>query len=160
MRPGALGYDRLKYAQTNWLGWGAAACWLAAWFLPVMDDIPGWAAFHAALEGPFRGRFPLGADDAVPQVLSALTNVVFVALFWLWMRRRITWPSMFLKVALACLLLNLYWLVQMLRAGERTGLLIGYYVWLLAFALLLAIGVVSVVSARRTSRTPTADTPA
>jgi TM2 domain-containing membrane protein YozV len=63
-------------------------------------------------------------------------------------------------VALACLLLNLYGLVEMLRAGERTGLLVGYYVWLLAFALLLALGVLSVVSARRTSRTPTAGTPA
>jgi hypothetical protein len=150
----------VKDATSKWLGWSAAACWLAAWFLPVMDDLAGWAAFRAALEGPFRGRFPLGAADAVPQVLSAMTNVAFVVLLTLWMRARITWPSMFLKVALACLLLNLYWLVEMLRAGERTGLLVGYYVWLLAFALLLALGVLSVVSARRTSRTPTAGTPA
>lgn len=125
-----------------------------------MDGMPGWAAFQAALAGPFRGRFPLGAEDAVPQVLSALTNVVFVVLFAIWARDRMTWPAMFLKVALACLLLNLYWLVEMLRAGERSGLLAGYYVWLLAFALLLAIGALSVVSARRTSRTPTAGTPA
>ena len=67
---------------------------------------------------------------------------------------------MFLKVAIACLLLNLYWLVQMLRAGEYAGLLAGYYVWLLAFALLIVLGAISVVSARRTSRTPTGDTPA
>jgi hypothetical protein len=96
----------------------------------------------------------------VPQVLSALTNVAFAVLFTLWIRDRITWPTMFLKVALACLLLNLYWVVEMLRAGERTGLLVGYYVWLLAFALLLAVGVLNVVSARRTSRTPRDGTPA
>jgi hypothetical protein len=142
------------------LGWGAALCWLAAWFLPVMDDFNGWNAFVAALEGPFRQRFATAGEDAVPQILSALTNVAFVVLFAHWLRRAITWPSMFLKVSIACLLLDLYWLVQMLRAGEHTGLLAGYYVWLAAFALLVAIGAISVVSARRTSRTPTAGTPA
>jgi hypothetical protein len=142
-------------------GWSAACCWLAAWFLPVMDDCNGWNAFVAALTGPFRGGLLRAAgEDAVPQVLSALTNVVFVVLFAHWLRRAITWPSMFLKVALACLVLDLYWLVQMLRAGEYRGLMIGYYVWLAAFALLVAVGVISVVSARRTSRTPTGGTPA
>ena len=69
-------------------------------------------------------------------------------------------PSMFLKLAIACLLLNLYWPVWMLRAGELRALQMGYYVWLAAFALLVALGALNVVSTRRTSRTPTGDTPA
>jgi hypothetical protein len=142
------------------LGWGAAACWLASWFLPVMNDYAGWEAFRAALEGPFREKFRTPGEDAVPQVLSALTNVVFLVLFAHWLRRVITKPPLFLKVAIACLLLNLYWLVQMLRAGEYAGLLAGYYVWLMAFALLVVLGALSVVSARRTSKTPTGGTPA
>ena len=43
--------------------------------------MPGWAAFRAAISGPFRDTFPVGGEDAVPQVLSALTNVVFVVMF-------------------------------------------------------------------------------
>ena len=141
------------------LGWSAAGCWLASWFLPVMIDCAGWEAFRAALQGPFREKFRTPGEDAVPQVLSALTNVAFVVLFAHWLRRAITRPSLFLKVAIACLLLNLYWVVQMLRAGERDALLVGYYVWLAAFALMVALGILSVVSARRTSKTPTAGTP-
>jgi len=47
----------------------------------------------------------------------------------------------------------------MLRAVKASGLLVGYYVWLAAFALLVAVGTLNVVSARRTSKTPTAGTP-
>jgi len=142
------------------LGWLAAACWLAAWFLPVVDGYPGWAAFRAAITGPFRDPFPVGGEESVPQVFSALTNVAFVLLFLAWVRRRTGRATMFLKLCLVCLIANLYWLVQMLRAGENRGLLAGYYVWLAAFALLLAVAVLNVASARRTSRTPTAGTPA
>lgn len=142
------------------LGWSAAACWGASWFLPAVEGHPGWAAFRAALAGPFRQEFPVRGDDVVPQMLSALTNVVFVVLFANWHRGQVTRPLLFLKVAVACLLLNLYWLVQMLRAGERHALLSGYYVWLAAFALMVALGALTVVSSRRTSRTPTGGTPA
>jgi hypothetical protein len=138
----------------------ALACWLAAWFLPVLDGYTGWDAFIAALQGPFRPRFPTHGEHAIAQILSALTNVGFVLLFIHWARTRITRPSLFLRLALLCLLINCYWLVEMLRAGEGPGLLVGYYLWLAAFALLVALGAVSVVSARRTSRTPTAGTPA
>jgi hypothetical protein len=140
--------------------WSAAGCWLVAWFLPAIEGYPGWAAFRAALAGPFRENFPLRGDDSVPQVLSALTNVVFVVLLVYWQRGLVSRPTLFLKIAIACLLVDLYWLVQMLRAGERSVLLAGYYVWLLAFLLLVALGAISVVSARRTSKTPTGDTPA
>jgi len=153
----------LRYLTTKiegWLAWAAALCWIAAWFLPVIEDYSGWAAFRAALGGPFRDPFPVGGEEAVPQVLSALTNVVFALMFVTWLRARLSQPVLFLKIAIACLLLNCYWLVQMLRAGKASGLLVGYYVWLAAFALLVAVGAISVVSARRTSKTPTAGTPA
>lgn len=144
----------------RWIGWSAGACWLASWFLPVLDDYSGWAAFMAALQGPLRNGPLMSGEDVAGQVLSALTNVVFVALFYLWWRGRMTRPALFVKVAIACLVLNLYWLVMSLRATGEAGLLIGYYVWLLAFALLVALGAINVVSARRTSKTPTAGTPA
>ena len=142
------------------LGWAAAACWLASWFLPVIENYPGWAAFYTVLVSPFRREFPTSGEHAVIQLVSAATNAVFVVLFVHWLLQRITRPSMFLKLALACFIANLYWPVEMLREGERGGLLSGYYAWEGSFALLLAIGVISVVSARRTSKTPKAGTPA
>ena len=138
----------------------ALACWLGAWFLPVLDGYSGWDAFCAALQGPFRLQYPSSGEHGIAQVLSALTNVAFILLFMLWIRGRVARPALFLKGTLICLLMNLYWLVEFLRAGEGPDLLIGYYVWLAAFALLVALGVISVVSARRTSKTPTAGTPA
>ena len=147
-----------RAAQT--LGWAAAACWLATWFLPVVEGYPGYAAFHEALSGPFREFSPVRGEAAVAQLLSALTNVGFVFLFLAWLRGWVTRPSLYLKLAIVCLLMNLYWLVEALRAGELGALLIGYYVWLAAFALLVALAAVIAASARRTSRTPTAGTPA
>lgn len=145
---------------TRLLGWGAVACWLISWFLPVVEGYPGWAAFYTALTGPFRPDFPVRGDDSVPQLLSALTNGVFFIQVVQWLRGQMPRPSMFLKISIACLVCNLYWLVAMLRAGERSALLAGYYLWLAAFALLVAAGVIRAVSARRTSRTPTGGTPA
>jgi hypothetical protein len=142
------------------LGWIAGACWLASWFMPVVEGYRGWAAFLAALEGPFRERFPVRGDDAVPQLMSALTNVVFVLQFVYWKRGRVSRWTLFLKISIACLLINLYWLVQMLRAGEHGLLLWGYYAWLLGFAALVAVGALNAVSVRRTSKTPTGDRPA
>lgn len=142
------------------VGWGAAACWLISWFLPVVEGHPGWSAFYSALTGPFHSDFPVRGDDSVPQVLSALTNVAFAVLFLQWIRGEMPRPSLFLKISLACFLCNLYWLVAMLRAGEHGVLLVGYYLWLAAFALLATLGIIRAVSGRRTSRTPTGDTPA
>jgi hypothetical protein len=137
------------------IGWAAGACWCAAWFLPVVEGYSGWSAFLAALEGPFRRNFPVRGDDAVPQLMSALTNVVFVLQFVNWNRGLVRHWTLYLKITIACLLINLYWLVQMLRAGQHDLLLAGYYVWLSAFALLVVLGILNVVSARRTSKTPT-----
>ena len=51
------------------------------WFLPVLGDYSGWDAFLAALRGPFLESAPTRGDDAIAQLLSALTNVGFVVLF-------------------------------------------------------------------------------
>jgi len=142
------------------LAWGAAALWLASWFLPVVDDFAGWAAFRAALTGPFRDTLPAAAEESIPQILSAFTNVAFAAMFLTWWRGRISLPAILLKIAIACLLINCYWLVQAWRTGQVGALLVGYYAWLASFALLVAVAAFNVVSNRRTSKTPTAGTPA
>ena len=63
------------------------AAFLASWFLPVLEDVPGWMAFRYALAPlvPFRDAGATALGRHVPQVLSALTNVVFVILFALWL---------------------------------------------------------------------------
>jgi hypothetical protein len=142
------------------LGWTAAACWFASWILPVVRGYPGYAAFQAAVTAPFSGAFPVRGDQAAAQLVSALTNIVFVLLFFAWWRDRVARPGVFTKVALACLVMDLYWLIEATRAGEGRALMIGYYVWLAAFVLLVALGAVIASSARRTSRTPTGDRPA
>ena len=86
------------------------------------------------------GEAAASVEDAVPQVLSALTNVAFVVMFVQLIRGRVNRPGLWFRVAIACFVLNLYWLVQMLRDGSAHSLWIGYYVWLAAFALLVAIG--------------------
>ena len=90
------------------------------------------------------GETTASVEDAVPQVLSALTNVVFIVMFAQLIRGRATRPGLWLRVAIACCVLNLYWLVQMLRDGSAHSVWIGYYVWLAAFALLVVIGVLLV----------------
>src|SRR5262245_7868575 len=88
----------------------AALAWLAAWFLPVAKELPGWLAFRYALE-PLWNPQSTQPEDAVPFVLSALTNVVFPVLFVLAYRDAITRPGLYIRVAIACFLLNLYWVV-------------------------------------------------
>lgn len=135
------------------LMWVAAIAFAACWFMPVLSGISGWEAFRAALSPlvPYGGvEHDARWDDAVPQVLSALTNLMFIVLFGLWLAKQMFKPSMFVKLALACFILNLYWLVQAMRAGQLADLLYGYYVWLAAFGLLLAASVLSAFEARRT----------
>jgi len=137
----------------------ALVAWLSSWFLPVVDGYAGWAAFRAAIEGPFRHTFPTAPEDAIPQVFSALTNLAFPLMFYLAVSNRVEHASRFLQGAILCLVLDLYWLVQLARANELGKLLVGYYAWVGAFALMVAAGTINVVSSRRTSRTPTAGTP-
>ena len=98
-------------------------------------------------------------DDSAPQVMSALTNVVFVILFGLWVANQTVRPGLFVRIAIACFVLNLYWFVNAWREHGLDDLLIGYYVWLAAFALLLAMASLIAYASRRTSKTPTADRP-
>ena len=123
------------------LGWLAAACFVAAWFLPVMSGVPGWMAFRYALASVWPYRTSIGGgEDAVPQVLSALTNVAFVVMFAQLVAGRVGRPGLWFRVAIACFVLDLYWLVQMVRDASAHELWIGYYAWLAAFALLALIG--------------------
>src|SRR3954471_8342981 len=124
------------------LGWFAAACFVAGWLLPAAHDVPGWMAFRYALAPlwPYGSGAPQSVEDAAPQVLSALTNLAFVVLVALLFFARVKRPGLFLRAAIACFVVNLYWLVQTLRDGTVHELRIGYYVWLVAFALLVLVG--------------------
>ena len=141
---------------TNVLAWTAAAAFAASWFLPVLEDVPGWMAFRYALAPlvPFRDAGDIAWDDSAPQVMSALTNVVFVILFALWQLKQTVRPGLFVRITIACFLLNLYWFVKAWREHDLNDLLIGYYVWLVSFALLFGVAVVIAVASRRTSTTP------
>jgi hypothetical protein len=143
------------------LGWTAAAAFSASWFLPVLEDVPGWMAFRYALAPlvPFRDAGTVGWEDSAPQVMSALTNVVFVILFSLWALKQSARPGLFVRITLACFLLNLYWFVSAWRDNGVKELLIGYYVWVAAFALLLTVAGLIAFASRQTSKTPTAATP-
>lgn len=140
--------------------WLAAAAFLASWFLPALDGVAGWEAFRFALSPlvPYRQLGSLG-DHAVPAVLSAVTNLVFVLLFALWLTGQKVRPGLFVRIAIACFLLDLYWLVQAWRDQDLGSLRIGYFLWLTAFALLLAVAILTAFEARRTSKTPTAGMP-
>jgi hypothetical protein len=120
------------------LAWTAAAAFAASWFLPVLADVPGWMAFRYALAPliPYRDAGTQGFEDSAPQVMSALTNIVFAVLFVSWATRRSPRPGMFVRITLACFVLDLYWFVKAWRDGGVGDLLVGYYVWLAAFALL------------------------
>ena len=96
----------------------------------------------------------VGWEDSVPQIMSALTNVVFVILLALWATRQSPRPGMFVRIALACFLLNLYWLVKAIREERLHELLWGYYVWVAAFALLLAVSILIAFASRRSSGAP------
>ena len=143
------------------LVWIAMAAFTASWFMPVLDDVPGWMAFRYALAPlvPYDGVGNLSAEDSVPQILSALTNIVFVIMAALWVTNQRMRTGLFVRVGLACFLLNLYWPVKAIREGGLGDILFGYYVWEAAFALLLAVAVMAAVASRRTSTTPTAGTP-
>ncbi len=135
----------------------AAALWLLSWVLPVFDEVRGWEAFRYSLSAlwPYKGSSTAG-EEAVPQVLSAATNVAFIVLVAHVALRRVTRPGFFIRVAIACFILDLYWLVQLARAGEAGDLRAGYYAWVTAFGLLIVSG----LSIHRTSKIPTAGTPA
>jgi hypothetical protein len=142
------------------LMWLAVLAFVVSWFLPATQAAIGWEAFRYALAPlvPFRQVATLG-DHSIPAVLSALTNLMFVVLFGLWMARQMFRPGMFVRLAIACFLLNLYWFVQAWRENDLPSLQAGYYAWMSAFALLLAAAILTAFEVRRTSRTPMVGTP-
>ena len=61
-----------------------------------------------------------------PRSMSALTNVVFMILFALWAdESRAVRPGLFVRITLACFLLNLYWFVKAWREDGLKDLLVG-----------------------------------
>jgi hypothetical protein len=118
-----------------------AASFLGSWFLPVMQDVPGWMAFRYAFSTlwPYGPSGSTETEDAIPQVASALTNVAFVIMFVLVLRGKVRRPSLLFRVSILCFVMNLYWFVELLRDGSLKDLLIGYYLWMVAFALLVFI---------------------
>jgi hypothetical protein len=140
--------------------WTAGAAFAASWFMPVLPDIPGWMAFRHALAVlvPYGDAVDLPWDESAPQAMSALTNVVFVILFALRVAKQAVRPGLFVRIAIACFVLNLYWFVTAWRANGVNDLMIGYYVWLASFGLLLGAAILTAVASRRTSTTPTAGT--
>jgi hypothetical protein len=134
--------------------WIAGAFWLVSWFLPVTEDLLGWQAFRAVFVPP--GGDGRGWEDQAAQWLSGLSNFVFAAVFGTLAAGKTIRPGLFIRIATACFIVNLYWFVQLAKSGELKALLIGYYAWMAGYALMVAIA----LSVRRTSKTPTADTPA
>lgn len=118
-------------------------------------------AFRHALAPlvPFRDSADIAWDDSVPQVLSALTNVVFVIMFALWQSKQTVRPGLFVRITIACFVLNLYWFVRAWRENGLNDLLFGYYLWLAAFALLLTVASLIAFASRRTSTRPMGGTP-
>lgn len=153
--------DLTQSKVTAGLAWTAAALFTASWFLPVLEAVPGWMAFRYALAPlvPFRDAGTIGWEDSAPQVMSALTNVVFVILFALWATRQRPRSGMFVRIALVCFLIDLYWFVTAWRENGVEDLLVGYYVWLAAFASLLGVAILIALEDRRASKTPSAGTP-
>lgn len=124
------------------LGWLAAACFVAGWFLPAASQVPGWMAFRYALAPvwPYGSPERQLVTDAAPQVMSALTNGVFIVMLVQLFTGKVRRAGLWFRVAIACFVLNLYWVVQMVRDGAMHALWIGYYLWLAAFVLLVVIG--------------------
>jgi hypothetical protein len=142
---------------TRTLLWTAGAAWLVSWFLPVLDHYAGWQAFRATFDGhAFAAGDMRPWEHKAAQMLSASTNIVFVAVFTMLVLGRAIRPGLLIRVAVACFVVNLYWFVQLARGGELAALRAGYYVWMAAYALMIA----TALSIHRTSRTPTAGTPA
>jgi hypothetical protein len=145
--------QRLSAKLVPVLAWIAAAAFAASWFLPVLADVPGWMAFRYAMAPviPYRDAGTVGFEDSAPQVMSALTNFVFVVLFALWAIRQSPRPGLFIRITIACFVLDLYWFVKASREGGVSDLLIGYYAWLGAFALLMTVAMLTAFASRRTT---------
>ena len=119
------------------------------WWLPVADDYRGWQAFRVALSPlwPFE-QFKIEPGVLlVLSVASALTNLLFVVLAVLLVAVPQARARLVLWAAAAATLLNLHWPISMEENAD--DLLIGYYVWVVGFALLALAAFLEVKRVRR-----------
>jgi hypothetical protein len=127
----------------------AAVANVLGWVLPAFSGNRGWAAFVFALSplwdyGNFKGQ-ELGLLAFI--ILSALTNVLFVALAVVLALGRTRRLKPVLWAAAAATLLNLYW--PILLEAERGRLETGFFIWVSSFALLALSAFLSLKSAPR-----------
>ncbi len=105
------------------------------WVLPVVDDYRGWNAFRVGLS-PIWPYEPFHIEAwhlILLSVSSALTNGVFVIVAALLLKGGVSARAL-LWVAAAATLLNLHWVITM--EDSRDDLTIGYFIWVVSFALL------------------------
>ena len=105
------------------------------WVLPVVDDYRGWNAFRVGLSPiwPYE-QFHIEAWYLIVlSVSSALTNGLFVVVAALLLKGGVS-ARVLLWVAAAATLLNLHWVITM--EDSRDDLTIGYFIWVVSFALL------------------------
>lgn len=131
----------------------AAIANLLGWALPVIDKYHGWEAFRVALSPlwPYE-QFKIPAGYLVVlSVASALTNV----LFWAVAIALLLGPS--LRNARVCLwlaagatMLDLHW--QTTLRENAADLRVGYFVWVVSFALLALAAYFEVVGLRGSRR--------
>ena len=119
------------------------------WVLPAFSDERGWAAFVFALSPLWDYRNfqsqPLGLLAFI--VLSALTNVLFVALAGVLAFGAARRTRAVLWAAAAATLLNLYW--PILLEADRGRLEPGFFIWVSSFALLALSAFLTLRSAPR-----------
>ena len=128
---------------------GAWLIFAAAWFLPVVSDggtfpssLPGWTAFRTALSPvwPYEGTAFTGIG-AVAAVLSALTTIVFIAVFiagapWVLWRASNSVRRVWAWVAVGAFVLNAHW--YFFYGRNDSGLMIGYFLWWFSFLVMAA----------------------
>jgi hypothetical protein len=112
----------------------SAVAYVLAWLLPAAAEVRGFKVFGLALS-PLWSAGDFADEPAwflILMVASALTNVLFVVLAVQLFRgakaKAVLWA------ATAATLLNLHWVVTL--EADRRYLASGYFVWVVAFALL------------------------
>jgi len=125
----------------------AVVAYALGWVLPAAADVRGFKVFGLALS-PLWSAEDFSDEPVwflILMVASALTNVLFVGLaVLLWRDSR---PKPVLWAAAAATLLNLHWVVTL--GADRRYLASGYFVWVVAFALLAFSAFLTLRSSRR-----------
>ena len=131
------------------LGLAALVVFIISFFLPAFEDMSGFASFAFCWD-TLLGHTPEGLHAGNIRILSGgwfyysgfvMSNVLFVGLVAaLFLTRKIgRLRSVF---SLVCLLQALSWLVLFIISSDKpsqiTAIKVGYYVWLVAYGLLIA----------------------